>query len=137
MLMRSLSPRETWLLQQRWRSAFARRLYRITGRWARGGSDRHLFHPEYVRRYLTGVAAEQEYAMVSSGAVYLVDDEGLGEQHDQKPKLEMYIEERGVLIFPETYEWTIAVGPDYFDRVCFTYCDWVDDKNGFDGEECE
>lgn len=132
MASRDLTPEEVRALQREWRAVFARRLHRLTGRWSRGG-DRYVFDRRYMLKYLCGAKAEDEYGMQEATSFYLLEDDGrsgqMFEDVTEKPSLSKYAEQREVIIFPPTYDWTVAVGPDYFDRICFTYREWVDDDD--------
>jgi hypothetical protein len=85
-----------------------------------------------MKRYLTGVDAETEYVKAEAKAVYIISDSGdygevRGCQTGMKPSLAELVEQSGVIVFSDDFAWTVAAGPDYFDRVCFTYKEWVDD----------
>lgn len=127
-------------MQHSWRSIFARKLYRQTGRLARGADvDRALFHPKAMNFYLTGAEAEAEYLSAIATRVYIIDDSGrFGEVRDcdggNKPDLGEFLEERGVIISPEGFDWTAALGPEYYDRVCFARREWVDDYDDCYGQ---
>ena len=130
--VRVLGLKEVWSVQKAWREVFARRLHRLTGRWTRG-SDRDVFHSKVMMKYLQGPAAEAEYASAKAETVYVIDEEGrYGELRDcpdgRKPALSEFIERRGVLIFPEDFAWSVAIGPDYWDHVTFAYREWADDE---------
>jgi hypothetical protein len=84
-----------------------------------------------MSRYLAGAAAESEYTSARAVAVYVIDeDRSHGELRDcpsgQKPVLSEFVEKRAALIFPDDFAWTVAIGPDVWDRVAFTYREWVD-----------
>ncbi len=133
MLSRELTHKEIVSAQQHWRSVFARRLHRLTGRWVRG-LDREVFRPRYVFKYLTGAAAEMEYRNAKAHNLLVIDEqEQQGELYDcrdgDKPLITDFAERRGVLIVPDDFSWTATTGPDYGDRVCFTYEEWVDDAD--------
>jgi hypothetical protein len=131
---RDLQGKELWTLQQEWRTVFGRRLHRLTGMWA-SGRDRDMFRQKVMLKYLTGAPAQAEYANAAATSVYVVDEDGeRAELRDEKPPLTEFIEKRGVVIFPPDFAWAAAVGPDYFDPVCFTYREWVDDDKALDAE---
>ncbi|HKO48742.1 MAG TPA: hypothetical protein VJV79_13515 [Polyangiaceae bacterium] len=83
--------------------------------------------------YLTNAEAEAEYVAANATRVYVIDDSGkYGEAREcdgGKPELSEFVEKRGVIISPEEFDWTVAVGPEYYDRVCFTRREWVDDDD--------
>jgi hypothetical protein len=133
MLTRALSEQEIWAVQTKWRKVFGRRLHGQTGRWTLGrNSDLDLFSRKYMRKYLTGAAAESAYADADAGTLYVISDDGKrAELHDcadgSKPRLDEFDGTESVLIFPAELAWTVAVGIDYSDRLCFTLSEWVDD----------
>lgn len=136
--MRDLTQREVWSVQQAWRVVFARRLHRLTGKWTQG-SDRYVFRPNGMLKYLTGAAAAAEYASAEASGVYVIDDDGgCGEfrqcPHGQKPPLVEFVEKTSVIIFPTDFAWSAAVGSEYWDRIAFTYREWVDDADSLPEE---
>jgi hypothetical protein len=138
MCAHDLIQKEVWSVQQAWREVFARRLHRLTGRWTMG-IDRDVFRRNAMLKYLSGPAAEAEYASAQAHMVYVIDDRGNGERRacpdGEKPALTEFIEKRGVLIFPEDLAWSVAVGADYWEQVSFTYRGWVDDDDPGSSQE--
>jgi hypothetical protein len=127
MVVERLTGRDVWKIQYAWRRVYARRLHRLTGHWVREGSDRCIFHPGALLKYLKGAPAEEEYWSAMGSRFYVIDDSGeSAEIHDEKPDLATMRERTGYLVFPNDLSWTFAGGTEYSDRMCFAYQEWVD-----------
>src|SRR4051812_13248916 len=136
MVRKLLLKKDAWAIRDAWQAVFARRLHRLTGKWIRG-RDRDVFRPDFMVKYLKGVEAEVEYALVRAPSVYVLSDDGERVELRQceggeMPTIAEFVEKYGVLIFPPDFAWTLAVGADYSDRVTFAYREWVDDVYGDD-----
>jgi hypothetical protein len=53
-------------------------------------------------------------------------------QEDEKPMLSDFVEKQSVLVFPVDFAWTAVTGAEQWDRVCFTYREWVDEVDSVD-----